>query len=61
MSSRYYLDYLRNMPDSAKKLYKIMAVNGSSQMMQAVAREYARLAAKGYRPKKGEKQGDAGE
>lgn len=55
MSSRYYLDYLRNMPDSAKKLYKIMAANGSSQMMQAVAREYARLAAKGYRPKKGEK------
>lgn len=49
MSSRYYLECLLNMPDSRQKLYKLIAIRGSSQVMQAVAREYARMAAKGYR------------
>lgn len=52
MSSKDYLECVRNMPDSNKKLYKLMAMTGNSQLMQAVSREYARLAAKGYRPER---------
>ena len=57
MTSRYYLECVRNMPDSRQKLYKLIAIEGSSQMMQAVSREYARMAAKGYRLWRGEIRG----
>lgn len=50
MAARGQLDYIRCLPDSKKKLYKILAFNGTSQEMQAAAREYARLVRKGYRP-----------
>lgn len=53
MTSRYYLECVRNMPDSRQKLYKIIAMEGSSQFMQAVSREYARMAAKGYKMGRG--------
>ena len=52
LSSKDYLECVRKMPDSNKKLYKLMAMTGNSQLMQAVSREYARLAAKGYRPER---------
>lgn len=54
MTSRYYLECLWNMPDSKQKLYKLIAVEGSSKTMQAVSREYARMVRKGYRMWRGE-------
>jgi len=44
-----YLDQIRKLPDSRKKTYKLLQVNGSNKTMMAAAREYARMVAKGYR------------
>lgn len=44
-----HLDQIRRLPDSRKKAYKIQTLRGSSKIMQAAAREYARLVAKGFR------------
>lgn len=44
-----YLDQIRRLPDSRKKTYKLMAIEGSNKVMMAAAREYARLVSKGYR------------
>jgi len=44
-----YLQQIRNLPDSRKKAYKLLTVRGSAKVMQAAAREYARLIHKGIR------------
>lgn len=49
MLASHYLQQIRRLPDSRKKVYKLLTVRGSPKIMQAAAREYARLLAKGYR------------
>ena len=49
MRANEQLEQIRRLPDSRKKTYKLMQLNGSNKTMLAAAREYARLVAKGYR------------
>lgn len=49
MLAEDYLAQIRRLPDSRKKMYKLMTVRGSAKVMQAAAREYARLLTRGYR------------
>lgn len=49
MRANEQLEQIRRLPDSRKKTYKLMQLNGSNKTVLAAAREYARLVAKGYR------------